>query len=32
MYRRTAAEIDSLVERLVDAVWGSPSATRRETA
>jgi protein-tyrosine-phosphatase len=32
LYRRTAAEIDSLVGRLVDAVWGSPPATRRETA
>jgi protein-tyrosine-phosphatase len=32
VYRRTAAEIDSLVDRLVVAVWGSSSATRRETA
>lgn len=32
MYRRTAAEIDSLVGRLADAVWGDPQATRRETA
>ena len=32
LYRRTAAEIDALVQRLVDAVWGGPQATRRETA
>jgi protein-tyrosine-phosphatase len=32
VYRRTAAEIDGLVRRLVDAVWGDPAATRRETA
>jgi protein-tyrosine phosphatase len=32
LYRRTAAEIDALVERLVDAVWGDPRASRRETA
>jgi protein-tyrosine phosphatase len=32
VYRRTAAEIDALVQRLVDAVWGDRGATRRETA
>jgi protein-tyrosine-phosphatase len=32
LYRRTATEIDALVQRLVDAVWGDPRATRRETA
>jgi protein-tyrosine-phosphatase len=34
-YRRTAREIDALVARLVDAVWGGEDAagtTRRETA
>ena len=32
VYRRTAAEIDALVLRMVDAVWGDPAGTRRETA
>ena len=32
VYRRTAAELDGLVQRLVDVVWRDPGATRRETA
>jgi protein-tyrosine phosphatase len=32
VYRRTAAEIDVLVGRLIDAVWMDEQATRRETA